>query len=192
MFLRPIFKAWVLVLKGFPGGASGKESPCNAGDTGDGGSFPGLGRFSWRRAWQPTPVFLPGGSRGQRSLAGYSPQDCKESDTTQWLSTYIQYPSSKNQHESCEFRNLQPAFFLCASLPAKRSQSDNLIRNRCSFRSDENGRTVSIEVMRQKFSYNDSLTWGLLSGKIGTDWVWEGLGSGEISSKQFCHQAYMR
>ena len=34
----------------------------------------------WRRAWQPTPVFLPGESHGQRSLAGYSPWGCKESD----------------------------------------------------------------------------------------------------------------
>ena len=36
-----------------------------------------------RRAWRPTPVLLPGKSKGQRSLAGYSPQDCKESDTTE-------------------------------------------------------------------------------------------------------------
>ena len=39
----------------------------------------------WRRAWQPTPVFLPGESHGQRSLAAYSPCSCKESDTTEWL-----------------------------------------------------------------------------------------------------------
>ena len=38
-----------------------------------------------RRAWQPTPVFLPGESHGQRSLAGCSPWGQKESDTTQWL-----------------------------------------------------------------------------------------------------------
>ena len=30
-------------------------------------------KIPWRRAWQPTPVFLPGESYGQRSLAGYSP-----------------------------------------------------------------------------------------------------------------------
>ena len=36
-----------------------------------------------RRAWQPTPVFLPGEPHGQRSLAGYSPWDCKELDTTE-------------------------------------------------------------------------------------------------------------
>ena len=37
----------------------------------------------WRRTWQPTPVFLPGESCGQRSLAGYSPKHHKESDTTE-------------------------------------------------------------------------------------------------------------
>ena len=37
----------------------------------------------WRRKWQPTPVFLPGGFHGQRSLAGYSLCSCKESDTTE-------------------------------------------------------------------------------------------------------------
>ena len=36
-----------------------KESPCNAGDAGDTGSAPGSGKITWRRAWQPTPVFLP-------------------------------------------------------------------------------------------------------------------------------------
>ena len=32
-----------------------------------------VGKIPWRRAWQPTPVFLPGESHGQRSLVGYSP-----------------------------------------------------------------------------------------------------------------------
>ena len=36
---------------------------------------------SWRRKWQPAPVFLPGKSYGQRSLAGYSHCVSKESDT---------------------------------------------------------------------------------------------------------------
>ena len=39
----------------------------------------------WRREWQSTPVFLPGESQAQRSLAGYSPQGHKELDTTEWL-----------------------------------------------------------------------------------------------------------
>ena len=34
----------------------------------------------------PTPVFLPGESHGERSLVGYSPRVCKESDTTEHLS----------------------------------------------------------------------------------------------------------
>ena len=37
-----------------------------------------------RREWQPIPAFLHGKSHGQRSLAGYSPWDCKESDITEW------------------------------------------------------------------------------------------------------------
>ena len=40
-------------------------------------------KIPWRRAWHPTPVFLPGKSHGQRSLAGYSPWSCKQSDTTE-------------------------------------------------------------------------------------------------------------
>ena len=36
-----------------------------------------------RRAWQPTPIFLPGESHGQRSLVGYSPQGLTKSDTTE-------------------------------------------------------------------------------------------------------------
>ena len=58
---------------GFPGGTHGKNLPANAGDLRDSGLIPGLGRFPWRRAWQPTLVFLPGVSHGKRSLAGYSP-----------------------------------------------------------------------------------------------------------------------
>ena len=42
-----------------------------------------VGKIPWRRKWQPTPVFLPGESHGQRSLVGYSPWGCKELDTTE-------------------------------------------------------------------------------------------------------------
>ena len=45
-------------------------------------------KTSWRRKWQPTPVFLPGESHGQRSLAGYSPRGCKESDMTEHPHTH--------------------------------------------------------------------------------------------------------
>ena len=68
---------------GLPWWLSGKESTCNAGVAGDVGSIPGLGRFPWRREWQPTLIFLPGESHGQRSLAGYSPLGHRESDMTE-------------------------------------------------------------------------------------------------------------
>ena len=48
-----------------------------------GGFNPWDGKIPWRRAWQPTPVLLPGESHGQRSLAGYSPWGPKESDMTE-------------------------------------------------------------------------------------------------------------
>ena len=44
-------------------------------------------KIPWRRAWQPTPVFLPVESLGQRRLVGYSLWGHKESDTTEQVST---------------------------------------------------------------------------------------------------------
>ena len=49
------------------------------------GFNPWVGKISWRRKWQPTPVFLPGKSHGRRSLVDYSPRYHKESDTTERL-----------------------------------------------------------------------------------------------------------
>ena len=49
------------------------------------GFDPWAGKIPWRRAWQLTPVFLPGDSHGQRSLAGYSQWGRKESDSTERL-----------------------------------------------------------------------------------------------------------
>ena len=51
---------------------------------------PQVGKIPWRRKWLPTPVFSPGEFHGQRSLAGYSPWDRKELDTTERL-TYKAY-----------------------------------------------------------------------------------------------------
>ena len=61
---------------GFPGGSDSKASAYNVGDP---GSIPGFNpwvrKISWRRKWQPTPVFLPGKSHGRENLVGYSPWD---------------------------------------------------------------------------------------------------------------------
>ena len=50
---------------------------------------PRVGKIPWRRKWQPTPVFLPRESHGQRNLMGYSPWGCKEWNKTGRLSLHI-------------------------------------------------------------------------------------------------------
>ena len=60
-----------------------KNPPANAGFIRDAGSIPRFGMIPRRKAWQPTPLFLPGESHGQRSLAGYSPWSHKELDTSE-------------------------------------------------------------------------------------------------------------
>ena len=58
---------------GFPGGTSGKELACQCRRQKRCKFDPWVRKIPWRRSWQPTPVFLPGESHGQRSLAGYNP-----------------------------------------------------------------------------------------------------------------------
>ena len=70
-------------MKGLPGGASGKEPAYQRKRLEKHRFNPWVAKMPWKRAWQPTPVFLPGEPHGQRSLAGYSPQGRKESDTTE-------------------------------------------------------------------------------------------------------------
>ena len=60
--------------RGFPGDSAEKESTCQFRRC---GFNPWIGKIPWRREWQPTPVFLPGKSHGQRSLMGYSPWGSK-------------------------------------------------------------------------------------------------------------------
>ena len=72
-------------VQSFPGGSNGKESAWNARDL----RFnPWVGKIPWRREWQPTPVFLPGEFRGQRSLAGHSPWGRKEPETNEATDTF--------------------------------------------------------------------------------------------------------
>ena len=52
------------------------------------GFAPWVGKIPWRRAWQPTPVLLPGKFDGQRNLAGYSPRGRKELDMTERARTH--------------------------------------------------------------------------------------------------------
>ena len=69
--------------QGFPGDARGKEIACQCWRRKRYGFDPWAGKISWRRKCRPTPVFLPGKSHRERSLAGYSPKGRKELDTTE-------------------------------------------------------------------------------------------------------------
>ena len=60
---NPLASPAASIANGFPGGSESKEPACSAGDP---GSAPGSGR-SRRRAWKPTPVFLPGKSHGREA-----------------------------------------------------------------------------------------------------------------------------
>ena len=73
---------------GFPGGSVVKNSPANAGDTGDMILIPWVQKIPWSRKWQPISVFLPGKFHGQRSLVGYSPWGRKELDMTGRVCTH--------------------------------------------------------------------------------------------------------
>ena len=83
----------------FSGCAEVKNPFANAGDTRDAVSIPRWGKIPWRRTWQPTPVFSPGKSHGQRRLVGYSPWGRKESDmiehsTAQHRAVHLNLPGN--------------------------------------------------------------------------------------------------
>ena len=91
---------------GFPGGVVVKNPPANARDTGDVCSISGSRKIPWRRKWEPIPVFLPEASHGQKSLAGCSPQDCKESDTTEQLSVPHTHTNTHTHTHDLEHKSL--------------------------------------------------------------------------------------
>ena len=68
---------------------SGKGSACQCRRPRTCRFDPWIRKIPWRRAWQPTPVFLPGKYDGQRRLVGCSPWGHRESDTTEWLSIHV-------------------------------------------------------------------------------------------------------
>ena len=78
-----------LNLLAFPGGAAVKNALANAGNARDVGSVPGLERFPGRQNGNPLQCACLGNPHGQRSLVGYSPWGCKESDTTEHACTRI-------------------------------------------------------------------------------------------------------
>ena len=71
-----------IALYGFPGGSMVKN-PCAMLEPQETLLDPWVRKIPQRKAWQLSPVFLPGETHGQKSLAGYSPQGHKESDKTE-------------------------------------------------------------------------------------------------------------
>jgi len=65
------FFSIAIIILGFLGGSVVKNPPYTVGDAGDMGLIL-VAKIPWRRKWQPSPIFFPRESHGQRSLAGYN------------------------------------------------------------------------------------------------------------------------
>ena len=102
-----------IINRGLPGWRSGRESVYwyrrHRVDS-------WVGKISRRRKWQPTPVFLPGESHGQKSLAGYSPWGRKESDTTERPNTTHRMDLSSIKNFSVSANQTVNIHFLCTIL----------------------------------------------------------------------------
>ena len=84
------------VFIGFPSGSDGKQSACNVGYL---GLIPGLGRSPGGGHGNPLQYSCLENPHGLRSLAGYSPWGCKESDMTELLSTAHKVLDSKSHRD---------------------------------------------------------------------------------------------
>ena len=71
------------------------------------GFNPWVRKISWRRKWQPTPIFLSGKSPGQRSLAGYSP----------WGHKSVRHNLATKQQQSFTTRKAAPVHFRMLNIP---------------------------------------------------------------------------
>ena len=83
---------WISLALGFPSGSVVKQSACQYRRLRVCSFDTWVRKIPWRRTWQPTPVFLPGKSHGQRSLVDYTPWGRKELDTAEHacnLSLYL-------------------------------------------------------------------------------------------------------
>ena len=64
---------------------------------------PWVRKISWRRKWQPTPVFLPGELQGQRSLVSYSPRGYKELDVTEHAHHHMEEEEGGGRSEISQY-----------------------------------------------------------------------------------------
>ena len=82
---------------GIPRWLIGKESTCQCRRHQRHRFHPWVGKIPWRRKWQPTPIFLPGKSHGQRSRVDY-----KELDTTEYAYKHTQNVSVSSSKQSTD------------------------------------------------------------------------------------------
>ena len=93
------------VFHGLPCCLSTKESACQFRRC----TFsPSVGKIPWRKKWQPTSVFLPGKSHGQRNLAGYSPWSHKKQDMTQGLNNNMSFHGLTTCFCCCDCTTVYP------------------------------------------------------------------------------------
>ena len=130
----PGWGRWSLAISYFtihPRWLSGKASTCQCTRHKRWGFDPWGQKIPWRRKWQPTPVFLPGKSHGQRSIMGYSPWGCKESDTTEWLRARVHTHTHTHTHtyflKGLNCRYVQRFKHLWKPWAAKKSQISTII-----------------------------------------------------------------
>ena len=96
------------ILGGFPGGSDSKESHHSEWDP---GSIPGSGRSPGGGHGNPLQYSCLENPHGQRSLAGYSPQGCKESDTTEQPTVNLEavlFKTTNSDPHSSYWRNFNP------------------------------------------------------------------------------------
>ena len=97
---------WIMVFSRhvwcFPQGTSGKEPACQWRRCKRCEFNPWVRKIPWRRAWQPTPVFLPKESHGQRNLVGYSP----------WYYKRVRHDWSDSAHMQKHLQSSPPFIFL--------------------------------------------------------------------------------
>ena len=97
-----LFLIFLSLLIYFDSGAVVKSLPVNAEDGHERQRFdPWVGKISWSRKWQPTPVFLLGKSYGQRCLAGLSARGLKESDKTEHSDAWVFIDHAVHGLSSC-------------------------------------------------------------------------------------------
>ena len=95
-----------------------RNLPANAGDLRSVGLIPGFSKIPWRRAWQPTPVFIPGESDRRRTLESYSIWGRKVKTQLNALQAHMPHPVHLVSSES--FRSFRASLVaqLVTNLPA--------------------------------------------------------------------------